>query len=98
MLELEGNAATTLDLALTQPVEQRRRVTLGALRRSSHHVFTGPFPAEAWQWHRLVPRAASALAGRCTLAVPAGRSHVYLRVRQRNGHMAWGSPVFINHR
>jgi len=98
VLELEGDAATTLDLALTRPVEQRERVTLGALRRGSHHVFTGPFPAEAWQWHRLVPRAASALAGRCTLAVPAGRSHVYLRVRQRNGHTAWGSPVFINHR
>jgi hypothetical protein len=98
VLELEGDAATSLDLALTQPVEQRQRVTLGALRRGSHHGFTGPFPAESWQWHRLVPRAASALAGRCTLAVPEGRSHVYLRVRQRNGQMAWGSPVFINHR
>jgi len=98
VLELEGDASTVLDLALREPAPQASRVTLGELLRGSHHAFTGPFPAEAWQWHRLVPRAASALAGRCTLDVPAGRSHVYLRARQRNGHMAWGSPVFINHR
>jgi len=33
-----------------------------------------------------------------TLAVPKGRSHVYLRVKQKNGQMAWMSPVFLNHR
>ena len=42
--------------------------------------------------------AASSLEGRCTLDVPAGRSHVYLRARQKNGHMAWASPVFMNWR
>jgi hypothetical protein len=42
--------------------------------------------------------AASSLHGRCALPVPAGRSHVYLRARQKNGHVAWASPVFINHR
>ena len=28
--------------------------------------------------------------------VPATRSHVYLRVRQKNGHMAWASPIFLS--
>jgi hypothetical protein len=46
----------------------------------------------------VVPRAASALEGRCTLEVPAGRSHAYLRARQKNGHTAWASPVFMNYR
>lgn len=50
------------------------------------------------EWHRLVPRAASATSRRRTLAVPAGRSSVYLRVRQRNGQIAWASPVFLNWR
>ena len=48
--------------------------------------------------HRLLPLAASSLHGRCTLRVPPGPSHAYLRARQKNGHVAWASPVFINHR
>jgi hypothetical protein len=98
VLEIEGDASTALIVELTQPVKERTRSTLGELERSSVNRFTGPFPKEAWQWHRLVPRAASALAGRCTLDVPPGRSHVYLRARQKNGHLAWASPVFINYR
>ena len=62
----------------------------------SANLFTGPFPKEGYQWHRLVPLAASSVQGCCTLDVPRGRSHVYLRARQKNGHMAWGSPVFMN--
>jgi hypothetical protein len=61
-------------------------------------MFTGPFPKESCQWHRLVPLAASAVEGRCTLEVPDRRSYVYLRARQKNGHLAWASPVFMNYR
>jgi hypothetical protein len=74
------------------------RVTLAELATGSKNVFTGPFPKEGWQWHRLVPLAASSVAGRCTLPAPEGRSYVYLRARQRNGHFAWASPVFLNYR
>ncbi len=98
VLEIEGSAATRLDLAFTEPVAQRGVVSLGELARGSHNAFTGEFPSEGWQWHRLVPLAASSVRGHCTLQVPAGRSHVYLRARQRNGHVAWGSPVFLNYR
>ena len=41
---------------------------------------------------------ASSVAGRCVLDTPAARSHVYLRARQKNGHLAWASPVFMNYR
>ena len=68
------------------------------LFRQSHNLSTGPFPKESYQWHRIVPMPASAVSGACMLEVPAGRSSVYLRVRQKNGHMAWASPVFINYR
>ena len=95
MIEVEHYA---LELALTEPVAQRTSVKLADLARGSHHEFTGPFPKEAWQWHRLVPLAASAVSGTCRLQVPAGRSYAYLRARQKNGHLAWASPVFMNYR
>ncbi|HET9734397.1 MAG TPA: hypothetical protein VFP62_03940 [Burkholderiales bacterium] len=98
VLELGAPADATLALTLTEPVAQRTEVKLAELRRGSHHAFTGPFPREAWQWHRLVPLAASSLSGSCRLEVPAKRSYAYLRVRQKNGHMAWASPVFLNYR
>jgi len=98
VLELAASPEATLELMFTEPVAQRATVNLADLQHASHNAFTGPFPKEGWQWHRLVPRGASALTGRCTLEVPTGRSYVYLRARQKNGHMAWASPVFLNYR
>jgi hypothetical protein len=98
VLELEAGPDAVLELSLTEPCEQKSKSRLGDLLCGSHNLFTGPFPKEAYQWHRVVPRAASALEGRCTIDVPPGRSNVYLRVRQKNGHMAWASPVFVNWR
>jgi hypothetical protein len=97
VLEIEATAATVLTLDLSEPVAQSSSVTLPDLHAGSHHLFTGGFPKEGYQWHRLLPLAASSLHGRCMLPVQ-GRSHIYLRARQRNGHIAWASPVFINHR
>jgi hypothetical protein len=97
VLEIEGGPSTVLELALSEPVVQRSRHALAELQRGSANLFTGPFPREAYQWHRLVPPSASALHGKAALHV-AGKSHVYLRARQRNGHIAWASPVFLNWR
>ncbi|MCZ4312126.1 hypothetical protein O4H66_01810 [Comamonadaceae bacterium G21597-S1] len=98
VLELQAGADTVLDLAMTAPVAQQTRARLADLHAGSQHHFTGEFPKEAYQWHRLLPVGSSAVQGRCQLPVPASRSHVYLRVRQKNGHMAWVSPVFLNYR
>jgi hypothetical protein len=97
VLEVAGNANTGLKLELIQPVKQESRHTVAELARGSVNRFTGPFPKEAWQWHRLVPPGASTVSGKALLQV-GGRSHVYLRARQKNGHVAWGSPVFMNYR
>jgi len=97
VLEIEGSAQTVLTVALSEPAAQRVETRLGELLERSHNLRTGPFPKESWQWHRLVPLASSSLAGRCTLELPSGRSYAYLRARQRNGQLAWASPVFINH-
>jgi len=98
VLQIEGGPQTVLDLALTQPVEQRSSTTLADLHAGSRNLFTGGFPKEGYQWHRLLPTTASSLRGRCSIDLPEGRSHVYLRARQKNGHIAWASPVFLNYR
>ncbi|HVZ45184.1 MAG TPA: hypothetical protein VHA82_15350 [Ramlibacter sp.] len=98
VLELQGDAATTLSLRLTQPVDQAVTVSLADLRRGSSNHFVGEFPKEGWQWHRLLGAGATKVRGSVSLAVPETRSHIYLRVRQKNGHMAWASPVFVNYR
>ena len=99
VLEMTGSAAATLRLRLEEPVAAEDVSCIGDLLRESHNLRTGPFPKESYQWHRIVPRSASALEDSCRLRVPPGRSsHVYLRVRQKNGHMAWVSPVFLNYR
>jgi hypothetical protein len=98
VLELETDAQAALELTLTEPVSQSASAKLADLARGSLNLFTGPFPKEGWQWHRIVPLAASSVAGRCKLDVPAEKSsYVYLRARQKNGHMAWASPVFLNY-
>jgi hypothetical protein len=79
-------------------VVQESFVRLSDLFAGSRNLFTGGFPQESYQWHRLVPLTASSLRGSCVLDVGHGQSHVYLRARQKNGHIAWASPVFINYR
>lgn len=98
VLELVTSAAARLDLALRAPSEQHGSARLAELLRGSRNLQTGPFPQESYQLHRLVPLAASALEGHCTLELSEHRSYVYLRARQKNGHVAWGSPVFLNYR
>ena len=99
VLELDAGPDSLLEVKITEPAAQTSRSRLGDLARGSHNLRTGPFPKESYQWHRLVPLAASASSSTATLeAPPEGKSYIYLRARQKNGHMAWASPVFINYR
>ncbi len=98
VLELEGDHAMALTLEVVEPPGGTTVTRVADLLEASRNLAVGPFPRESYQWHRLVPRAAAALEDRCTLPVPAGRSSIYLRVKQQNGHMAWVSPVFLNYR
>ncbi len=97
VLELMGGPDTEIELVCKRPVTQITTATVAELFAGSLNRFVGPFPQEAYQWHRLIPQAASALDDICTLDLPDTRSSVYLRVRQQNGQMAWASPVFINY-
>lgn len=98
VLEFRAPAGAKLRIHRRAPGEARDEVSLESLMRESHHMHVGPVPAESSQLHRVVPRAASRLEGRVSFEAPQGRSHVYLRARQKNGHMAWVSPVFADRR
>jgi hypothetical protein len=97
VLELETNADALLELTLTEPAPQKTASKLADLQRGSHNLQTGPFPKESYQWHRLVPLAASSASGKLKIDVK-GKSYIYVRARQKNGHVAWASPIFVNYR
>ena len=97
VLEITGNTSTLLDLMMSKPTTNRTQLSIDELHNSSKSVFTGPFPKESYQWHRLVPLPSSHIAGKTQLQMHEGRSNIYLRVKQQNGHIAWASPVFINY-
>jgi hypothetical protein len=97
ILELQGSAKTVLDLHMTLPSDRHTKSSMADLFVGSDNMRTGEFPQENYQWHRLVPAAASRVSGKVNLDVSAGPSNIYLRARQFNGHIAWASPVFMNH-
>lgn len=98
VLELEGGADLKIRLDFAAPRVSSTTVGFDEIFRGSVNRQVGPFPQESWQWHRILPLAASSVADHVSIDVPAARSYAYLRVKQRNGHMAWASPVFINYR
>jgi hypothetical protein len=98
VLEIAGGADMRLALEIAAPAPSRSTVGIDELFAQSHNARVGPFPKESWQWHRLLPLTATTLSGSCRLDIGAARSYVYLRVKQRNGHLAWASPVFVNYR
>ena len=96
VLEIDAGPILAVTVDMTEPTNSSQTARLADLLAGSVDYTTGPFPAETYQWHRLVPNNASTTSGGVRLQVPNRRSYVYLRAKQRNGHMAWTSPVFIN--
>lgn len=95
VLEIDGDGDTEINWSFEKPSIMTGTTKLKDLFIGSDIQFTGPFPKENFLWHRIVPLAASRVAHTCTLDLPAGRSAIYLRARQANGHVAWASPVFV---
>lgn len=98
VLEIEGGPETLFTLHMRKPVAATTRVGAPDLFSGSRPFHVGPYPAEGYLWHRLLPAATTSVADNCSLPTGAGKSSFYLRVKQKNGHMAWTSPVFVNYR
>ena len=97
ILEITGNGSTSLELKMSKPIRNNCTVTVTDLYHGSVSRFTGGFPKESYQWHRLVPVPSSRIRRKKLIQIPNRKSNVYLRVKQQNGHIAWASPVFINY-
>ena len=99
VLELEAGADAALELAIAEPVAQTASATLADLLRRLAQPLHRPVPEGrlAVAPHRAARRvvaAGQAARSRCR----DGALDAYLRARQKNGHMAWASPVFMNYR
>ena len=98
VLEIAGSAKTTFKVKMAKPSEGSTAYSAADLFAASQGQHTGSYPSESYLWHRILPAAATRVSNKCTLPLPGTKSNVYLRVKQKNGHMAWSSPVFINYR
>lgn len=96
VIEFRAPAFASIRVHRKSPGTGSDEVAVSELLRRSENLSVGPLPAESYQLQRIVPRQLSRLSDRVRLPTPAGASHAYLRVKQRNGHMAWVSPVFVN--
>jgi len=98
VFEILGNGDTTFNIQANEPSSMNTKSKAGELFSGSqaHHV--GPYPSESYLWHRILPAAATTVIDKCTLPIKDDQSNVYLRVKEKNGHMAWSSPVYINYR
>ena len=97
ILKISGGSSTSFELKMNKPIKNTSTVLIKDLFDGSVSQFTGPFPKEAYQWHRLVPVASSRISGKTEIQIPQPKSNIYLRVKQQNGHIAWASPIFINY-
>lgn len=96
VMQIEGDAATRINVALQRPTQMEAGASLGELMKGSANFHAGPYGAESFQLHRAVAASEHRLSISTTLGSSDVRSYAYLRVRQMNGQIAWTSPFFIN--
>ncbi len=96
IIEFEGDQESRFELALSKPVIIERGFAFQDLMRRSFEFHTGDYPSESIQLHRLTIAAECKQNRTISVAAPDFPSFVYLRVTQKNGQMAWSSPVFLN--
>jgi hypothetical protein len=94
ILSLIGDASSVIKIDYTLPIKTSFTHSLDSIQQDSHWNPMGPFPKESALWHRLVPRTALSNRGQFTYPVQRTSGYAYLRARQRNGQLAWASPVF----
>ncbi len=96
VVEFEGGSDTRFDLDLKLPVNIQKSYSFSDLMQRSFEFHVGGYPSESVQMQRLTSSAETRLQRKLVLPAPEISSFVYLRVTQKNGQMAWSSPVFVN--
>lgn len=96
-MRIEGGPDTRITLNITQPTSMTVSKTLAELLASNEVAFTGPFPDESLILHRPVPEVNSSCSFGITDTADGSRDDwYYVRVTQRNGQLAWSSPVWVD--
>jgi hypothetical protein len=92
-LEIEGDAQTQLYAQLNG---QEIVVPLGEFLQGAHSGYLTGFHSPAYRFSRAATRAEYVWEGSFFHhAQDIGRHWYYVRVRQKNGQMAWGSPIWV---
>lgn len=96
ILELEGGPESVLTVELDEPVKQTVRATLAQLLKQNVVTFTGVFTSESYIVNRLTgPSEYAAKIRWHDRRKKTTPDWYFVRVTQRNGQMAWSSPVWI---
>ncbi len=97
VLDLEGPPDARLIVEFRRPLEQRVVFTLHELAAGAQTGLTGPFPADSWLIHRLVPDELASATITLVDEEDSGRPEdcYYVRVMQENGQAAWSSPIWV---
>jgi hypothetical protein len=98
VLEILGDGDTVFNIQANAPSSMKTQSKAGVLFGGSQAHHMGPFPSESYLWHRILPANATTIVDKCTLPIKDAQSNVYMRVKEKNGHMAWSSPVYVNYR
>ncbi len=96
-MRIEGGPDTRITLNVTKPTSMTVSKTLAELLASNEVAFSGPFPDESLILHRPVPEVNSSCSFGITDTADGSRDDwYYVRVTQRNGQLAWSSPVWVD--
>ncbi len=92
LLRLTANETTTIRAKLCGQTIEWRAADLFEGARSGN---LGPIDSPAWRFHALPRPAQWQWAGATSLGRLEAGENLYVRLRQRDGQMAWTSPIFV---
>ncbi len=96
-IRIDGGPETRITLKLTRPTAMTISKTLAELLGENEVAFTGPFPDESLILHRPVAAVNAGCSFGFTDTGDGSRDDwYYVRVTQRNGQLAWTSPVWVD--
>ena len=96
VLKMNASPQTRLSIKMKQPKEMSINKRLSELNETSHVAFTGPFTMESMLIHRPVFESHYKTHFEFTDELNSDQlTWYYARVVQKNGSLAWSSPIWI---
>ena len=97
VLSISGSPKTKVTLNLQKPNEMTVSKSLGELTQNNAVFFTGEFPAESFVFHPIVfsDHYSTQFKFTDTAESKEAVNWYYVRVIQRNGQLAWSSPIWV---